>query len=79
MRAISKFVSHTNSNSLFDRNRQVFPLMTVVQDVPVRILTTHQVEALVEPVPDHPTVQLMSPSLKILSNIVERLKSLDEK
>jgi hypothetical protein len=53
--------------------------MTVVQDVPVRILSGQEVASKVEPQVDQPTVRLISPPIKILSNIVERLKGLDDK
>ena len=54
--------------------------MSVVQDVPVRILPGQHVASLAEPaIMDQPTVRLYSPPIKILSNIVDRLKGLDDK
>mmetsp|Transcript_61781 Transcript_61781/g.148671 ORF Transcript_61781/g.148671 Transcript_61781/m.148671 type:complete len:289 (-) Transcript_61781:256-1122(-) len=63
----------------FEVVTQSIPMMTVIQDVPVRVLSAQQVDSVQEPVADSPTVRLMSPPIKSLSTVVERLKCLHDR
>lgn len=53
-------------------------VMTVMHDVPVRVLTATDVGMLTEPTLQDPTVHIMLPPLKQLKPIIDRLKKLDE-
>lgn len=53
--------------------------MTVIQDVPIRVLSGQQVDAIQEPQTENPIVRLISPPVKILSTVVERLKCLADR
>jgi len=64
----------------FEIITQSIPMMTVIQDVPVKVLSAQQVDSVQEPAAaDSPTVRLMSPPIKSLCTVVERLKCLDQR
>mmetsp|Transcript_78425 Transcript_78425/g.210954 ORF Transcript_78425/g.210954 Transcript_78425/m.210954 type:complete len:208 (+) Transcript_78425:83-706(+) len=56
---------------------QSVPMMTIIQDVPIALLSGEDVENFHEPSVQTPAVQLSAPPLKSVFSIVERLKSLD--
>uniref|UniRef100_A0A0C3TN44 Checkpoint protein n=1 Tax=Guillardia theta (strain CCMP2712) TaxID=905079 RepID=A0A0C3TN44_GUITC len=51
--------------------------MSVIQDVPIEVLSSNVLQEVQEPDVGKPVVQLLSPSLRSLLNVVERLKSVD--
>jgi len=54
-------------------------LMTSIQDVPVRLLSVDEHNSTNEPDIGDPTVKLVVPDLRPLSNVTDRLKHLDSK
>ncbi|KAJ3331593.1 hypothetical protein HDU76_002764, partial [Blyttiomyces sp. JEL0837] len=53
-------------------------VMTLVQDIPVRVLTKDQTADLNEPVALSPEVNIMMPSLQGIRSIADRMKAVDE-
>lgn len=63
----------------FEILTQSVPMITVNQDVPVRVLSAQQVSSLQEPQMDQPTVRLISPPIRALCSVVDRLKGLHDR
>mmetsp|Transcript_53209 Transcript_53209/g.108570 ORF Transcript_53209/g.108570 Transcript_53209/m.108570 type:complete len:281 (+) Transcript_53209:91-933(+) len=58
---------------------QSTPMMTVIQDVPITIISAEEQQNLMEPDIGEPSVRLISPPLKSLSNVIDRLKGLHDR
>jgi HUS1 checkpoint protein len=52
--------------------------MSILQDVPVNMLSPSQVASFVEPLLPDPEVYIMMPPLKLLRNVVDRMKNIDD-
>jgi hypothetical protein len=52
--------------------------MSILQDVPVNMLSPSQIASFVEPLLPDPEVYIMMPPLKLLRNVVDRMKNIDD-
>jgi HUS1 checkpoint protein len=52
--------------------------MSILQDVPVNVLSPAQIASFVEPLLPDPEVYIMMPPLKLLRNVVDRMKNIDD-
>jgi len=53
-------------------------LMTVKQDIPVKMLLANQMASKVEPNLPEPNVHILMPPLKILRNVIDRMKAITD-
>lgn len=60
------------------QNNQQVSTISIVQDIPVIVLTLDEISELSEPQLPEPPVQIMMPHLKDLKSVIERLKSIGD-
>eukprot|EP00287_Rhodomonas_sp_CCMP768_P022232 CAMPEP_0202826506 /NCGR_PEP_ID=MMETSP1389-20130828/13657_1 /ASSEMBLY_ACC=CAM_ASM_000865 /TAXON_ID=302021 /ORGANISM="Rhodomonas sp., Strain CCMP768" /LENGTH=415 /DNA_ID=CAMNT_0049499807 /DNA_START=21 /DNA_END=1265 /DNA_ORIENTATION=+ len=58
---------------------QSTPMMTVIQDIPIAMMSVEEQQVLLEPDIGEPSVRLIAPPLKSLSNVIDRLKGLHDR
>mmetsp|Transcript_14545 Transcript_14545/g.34474 ORF Transcript_14545/g.34474 Transcript_14545/m.34474 type:complete len:281 (+) Transcript_14545:138-980(+) len=58
---------------------QSTPMMTVIQDIPISMISAEEQQILEEPDIGEPSVRLIAPPLKSLSNVADRLKGLHDR